>query len=100
MKWVARTDIASVAQDCSNVVIEAPAVLLLTSGAERLFGSQRSEPPTLDRLPRSGLFGETLGLLNNPHVTYIVSVRYTDFGSNLVLGVEIRPFQAWKVLDA
>ena len=50
-----RTDIASVAQDCSNPAVESPTVLLPTSGAKRLFGSQPRETSTLDRLPRSGL---------------------------------------------
>ena len=40
-----RTDIASVAQNYRRTAIETSAMLLRTSGAERLFGSQRSEPP-------------------------------------------------------
>jgi hypothetical protein len=42
----------SVAQDCSNAAVESPTVLLLTSEAERLFGGQGSETPTLDSLPK------------------------------------------------
>jgi len=48
----------SIAQDWSNAAVEPPTVLLMTVAAERLFGSQRSENPNPDRLPRSGLDGE------------------------------------------